>query len=117
VQRLRARAGVSEFALLAMLEWCHRLGSCGPGDASGIWTRSSRFGGAPDDELAGKTLWIVGLGRIGRLSRIAAAPSTCAWSQSTAAPTRRDPDVERVVGLDRLHSALGEADFVVSRAR
>ena len=105
--------GVSEFALLAMLEWCHRLGPADREMRSGLWTRSSRFGGAPDDELAGKTLVIVGLGRIGR----AVARRARAFDMRVVAVNRSadkmDADVERVVGLDRLHAALGEADFVV----
>ena len=105
--------GVSEYALLAMLEWCHRLGPADRDMRAGIWTRSSRFGGAPDDELAGKTVVIVGLGRIGR----AVARRARAFDMRVLAVNRStdktDPNVEAVVGLDRLHEALGEADFVV----
>jgi phosphoglycerate dehydrogenase-like enzyme len=105
--------GVSEYALLAMLEWCHRLGPADREMRAGVWARSSRFGGAPDDELAGKTLVIVGLGRIGR----AVARRARAFDMRVIAVNRTadktDPHVERVVGLDRLHAALSEADFVV----
>jgi phosphoglycerate dehydrogenase-like enzyme len=105
--------GVSEYALLAMLEWCHRLGRADREMRSGVWTRSSRFGGAPDDELAGKTLVIVGLGRIGR----AVARRARAFDMRVLAVNRSadktDPSVERVVGLERLHATIGEADFVV----
>jgi len=105
--------GVSEYALLAMLEWCHRLGPADRDLRAGVWARSSRFGGAPDDELAGKTLVIVGLGRIGA----AVARRARAFDMRVLAVNRSagktDPHVERVVGLDRLHEALGEADFVV----
>jgi phosphoglycerate dehydrogenase-like enzyme len=105
--------GVSEFVLLAMLEWCHRLGPADREMRSGVWTRSSRFGGAPDDELAGKTVAIVGLGRIGR----AVARRARAFDMRVIAVNRSagktDPSVEWVVGLDRLHAALSEADFVV----
>jgi phosphoglycerate dehydrogenase-like enzyme len=105
--------GVSEYALLAMLEWCHRLGPADREMRSGIWMRSSRFGGAPDDELAGKTLVIVGLGRIGR----AVARRARAFDMRVLAVNRSagktDPNVEQVVGLEKLHATLGEADFVV----
>jgi phosphoglycerate dehydrogenase-like enzyme len=105
--------GVSEYALLAMLEWCHRLGPADREMRSGVWARSSRFGGAPDDELAGKTLVIVGLGRIGR----AVARRARAFDMRVLAVNRSadktDPNVERVLGLDRLHATLGEADYVV----
>lgn len=105
--------GVSEYALLAMLEWCHRLCSADREMRVGTWKRSSRFGGAPDDELAGKTLVVVGLGRIGR----AVARRARAFDMRVLAVNRSadktDPNVERVVGLDGLHETLGEADFVV----
>lgn len=105
--------GVSEYALLAMLEWCHRLGPADRQMRAGVWTRSSRFGGAPDDELAGKTVVIVGLGRIGR----AVARRARAFDMRVLAVNRSagktDANVERVAGLDRLHETLGEADFVV----
>ena len=105
--------GVAEYALLAMLEWCHRLGPADRAMRAGDWTRSSRFGGVPDDELAGKTVVIVGLGRIGR----AVARRARAFDMRVLAVNRSagktDPNVERVVGLDRLHATLGEADFVV----
>jgi phosphoglycerate dehydrogenase-like enzyme len=105
--------GVSEYALLAMLEWCHRLGAADRDLRAGDWSRSSRFGGPPDGELAGKTLVIVGLGRIGRAvaRRAAAFDMRVVAVNHTADKT--DPYVARVVGLDRLHDALREADFVV----
>lgn len=105
--------GVSEYALLAMLEWCHRLGPADRDMRSGNWARSSRFGGAPDDELAGKTLVIVGLGRIG----IAVARRAKAFDMRVLAVNRSaskiDPNVEQVFGLDHLHDTLAKADFVV----
>lgn len=105
--------GVSEYVLLAMLEWCHRLGPADREIRSGTWTRSSRFGGAPDDELAGKTVVIVGLGRIGRaVARRARAFDTRVLAVNRSAG-KTDVNVERVVGLDRLHETLREADFVV----
>jgi phosphoglycerate dehydrogenase-like enzyme len=105
--------GVSEFALLAMLEWCHRLGPADREMRAGVWTRSSRFGGAPDDELAGKTLVIVGLGRIGRAVARRARRFDMRVLAVNRSAGKTDPNVERVESLDRLHATLGEADFVV----
>ena len=105
--------GVSEYAMLAMLEWCHRLGPADRDMRAGVWNRSSRFGGAPDDELAGKTLVIVGLGRIGK----AVARRARAFDMRVLAVNRSagktDANVEQVVGLNRLHATLAEADFIV----
>lgn len=105
--------GVSEYVLLAMLEWCHRLGSADRDMRAGAWTRSSRFGGAPDDELAGKTVVIVGLGRIGRAVARRARSFDMRVVAVNRSADKTDANVERVVGLDRLHDMLTEADFVV----
>jgi phosphoglycerate dehydrogenase-like enzyme len=106
-------AGVAEYALLAMLEWCHRLATADRDLRRGIWARSSRFGGAPDEEIAGKTLLIVGLGRIGRAvaRRARACDMTVLAVNRTAGVI--DPHVEAVGGLDALNALLPRADFVV----
>jgi phosphoglycerate dehydrogenase-like enzyme len=63
-------------------------------------------------ELAGKTLLVVGMGRIGsRLVRLAKA------FDMRVIATKRDPSTETegadaVVGTDRLHEMLGQADIV-----
>jgi phosphoglycerate dehydrogenase-like enzyme len=105
--------GVAEFALLAMLEWCHRLGPADAAVRAGDWSRSSRYGGPPDGELFGKTLAVVGFGRIGQ----AVARRAAAFGMRIIAVNRTvraaPPEVEALVGLDRLHEALAEADFVV----
>jgi phosphoglycerate dehydrogenase-like enzyme len=105
--------GVAEYAMLAMLEWSHRLCTADQAMRAGDWTRSSRFGGAPDGELAGKTVVIVGLGLIGRgvARRARAFDMRVLAANRTASKT--DPNVERVVGLERLHETLREGDFVV----
>lgn len=105
--------GVSEYAMLAMLEWSVRLGKADADMRRGDWSRSSRFGGAPDGELAGRTVAIVGLGRIGR----AVAKRAKAFEMRVVAANRTvrtgEPNVDALYGLDRLADALREADFVV----
>jgi phosphoglycerate dehydrogenase-like enzyme len=67
---------------------------------------------AREDQLGGKTLLIVGLGRIGaRLARLAKA------FDMRVIATKRDPgtgaaDVDGVYTNDRLHDLLGQADVV-----
>lgn len=105
--------GVAEFALLAMLEWCHRLGPADAAVRRGDWSRSSRYGGPPDDELYGKTLLVVGFGRIGQ----GVARRARAFGMRVIAVNRTvraaPPELDALWGLDRLHAALAEADFVV----
>jgi phosphoglycerate dehydrogenase-like enzyme len=104
---------VAEFALLAMLEWCHRLGPADAAVRAGDWSRSSRYGGPPDGELFGRTLVIVGFGRIGQ----AVARRAAAFGMRIIAVNRTvreaPPEIEALLGLDRLHEALGQADFAV----
>jgi phosphoglycerate dehydrogenase-like enzyme len=105
--------GCSEYALLAMLEWSIRLGPADADMRRGDWSRSSRFGGAPDGELAGRTVAIVGLGRIGR----AIAKRAKAFEMRVLAANRtlrqNEAHVDAVFGLDQLDHAVRDADFVV----
>jgi phosphoglycerate dehydrogenase-like enzyme len=105
--------GCSEYALLAMLEWSIRLGPADADMRRGDWSRSSRFGGAPDGELAGRTVAIVGMGRIGR----AVAKRAKAFEMRVVGVNRTvradEPHVDAMYGLDRLADAVREADFVV----
>ena len=105
--------GVAEYAMLAMLEWCVRLGAADRAVRAGDWSRSSRYGGGADAELYGRTLAVVGLGRIGR----AVARRARGFGMRVIAANRtiRDDarDVVAVRGLDALEAVLAEADYVV----
>jgi len=104
---------VAEYAMLAMLEWCVRLGQADRAVRAGDWSRSSRYGGGADAELYGRTLAVVGLGRIGR----AVARRARGFGMRVIAANRtiRDDarDVVSVRGLDMLEAVLAEADYVV----
>lgn len=67
---------VAQFVFALLLELCNRVGLHGESVRGGEWCRSPDFSywRAPQTELAGKTLGIVGLGRIGeRVARLAGA--------------------------------------------
>jgi phosphoglycerate dehydrogenase-like enzyme len=104
---------VAEYALLGMLEFAQRLHRADRDMRRGNWSRSSRFGGAPGGEIFGRTVAIVGLGRIGR----AVAARARAFGMRVIAANRTlragEKDVDAVFGLDRLADALAQADFVV----
>ena len=61
-------ASVAQFAFALLLELCHRVGAHSEAVRQGEWSRSAdwSFWKYPLIELAGKTMGIVGLGRIGR---------------------------------------------------
>ena len=59
---------VSQFVFALLLELCHHVGDHGKAVAAGDWTNCKDFcfWNYPLVELAGKTMGIIGLGRIGR---------------------------------------------------
>lgn len=61
-------AAVAQFTLALMLEMCHRIGLHNHSVHQGDWSKSANFCYwlTPQMELAGKTLGIIGFGRIGR---------------------------------------------------
>jgi len=69
-------ASVAQFVFALLLELCHRVGMHADAVRAGEWSRSAdwSFSKSPLVELAGKTMGIVGFGRIGRsTARIADA--------------------------------------------
>jgi glycerate dehydrogenase len=69
-------ASVAQFVFALLLELCHHVGLHGSAVRAGDWSRSAdwSFWKSPLVELAGRTMGIVGLGRIGRaVGRIADA--------------------------------------------
>jgi phosphoglycerate dehydrogenase-like enzyme len=106
-------ASVAEYALLAMLEWGHRLGEANQAVRQGDWSRASKFSGPPDEEIAGKTLAIIGLGRIGKAVAKRAKACDMRVIAANRTPGVSDPNVERVYPLTEMNKALAEADFVV----
>ncbi len=102
-------AAVAQFTLALMLELCHRIGHHDAVVHEGKWCRSKSFcfWDTPQMELGGKTLGIIGFGRIGQ----ATAKLARAFGMRVIACSRSPqnyPDVE-FVNLDTL---LRESDFV-----
>lgn len=57
---------VAEFAILGMLQWCHRFFEADASFRAGSWERSSRLQASPHRELSGSVVGIIGYGLIGR---------------------------------------------------
>jgi D-2-hydroxyacid dehydrogenase (NADP+) len=115
--RLASAAGVNaeavaEHAMALMLALARRLPEARDNQNAGRWRGMIGEIGAREDQLTGKTLLIVGLGRIGaRLARLAKA------FEMRVIATKRDPstganDADAVYTNDRLHALLREADIV-----
>ena len=116
--RLASAAGVNasavaEHAMALMLACKRRLPEARDNQTARRWRGMISEIAAREDELAGKTLLIVGLGRIGaRLVRLARA------FEMKVLATRRDPGrgaegADAVFGHERLPELLGLADVVV----
>ncbi|MDA8050087.1 MAG: D-2-hydroxyacid dehydrogenase [Rhodospirillales bacterium] len=107
-----ARA-VAEHAMALVLALARRLPEARDNQARRIWRGMIGDPTGREDELGGKTMLIVGLGRIGGyLARLAKAFGM------TVLATRRDPaagagGADQVSAPDRLGELLGSADFVV----
>ncbi len=89
-------ASVAQFTIALLLELCHRVGLHTEAVRAGDWSRSPDFcfWKAPQTELAGKTIGVVGLGRIGRrVGEIAHAlgMGVLACSRSRTAPPGYQP--------------------------
>src|SRR5687768_12139213 len=110
--------GIAEYVMGVMLAWTRELGRLDRALHAGTWLSQWAVGTpAPPvwSELAGKTLAIIGYGRIGQcLARRARA------FDMTIVATRRDvskPDgLVDLYGPDHLHDVLARADYVAITA-
>ena len=115
--RLASAAGVNAFAvaehaMALILALSRRLPEARDNQQARNWRGMISQIAAREDQLTGKTILIVGLGRIGgRLARLAKA------FDMRVIATKRDPatggeGVDAVYGQERLTELLGEADIV-----
>jgi phosphoglycerate dehydrogenase-like enzyme len=106
--------GIAEYVLGAMLEWTIDIRAMDRRLRHADWT-GSYLCGPVHGELFGKTLGIVGFGRIGR----EVARRAQAFGMRVLACTRTpgsDALAERIDGMEALYPMLGESDFVVITA-
>lgn len=100
---------VAQFTMALLLELCHRVGEHSLAAKGGRWAQSPDFcyWDSPQMELCGKTMGIVGYGRIGR----AVARLASAFGMRVIAHTRsgKGDEFARPVSLDEL---LKESDVI-----
>lgn len=105
-------AAVGQFAIALLLEICHHIGHHNDSVHRGDWARSADFcyWHYPLIELAGKTMGIIGFGRIGRTTgKIAAAMGMNILAYGSR-PTEEGLAIAQYVDLDRL---LRESDVIM----
>lgn len=104
-------AAVAQFTFALLLELCHRVGHHDKAVHRGSWTSSPYFcfWDTPQMELAGKTLGIIGFGRIGRaVGKIAKAlgMEVIAYNRS------RHPEGEQIAKYVDLDTLLCQSDII-----
>ena len=105
-------ASVAQFAFALLLELCHRTGEHSEAVRRGDWSKNADWSMArsPLVELAGKTLGVIGLGRIGgQVAKIADAMGMRVIAHSIPEGPALPYDGFRWVPLDEL---LAESDVV-----
>lgn len=115
--RLASAAGVNAFAvaehaMALILALSRRLAEARDNQQRKHWRGMISEIAAREDQLTGKTILIVGMGRIGgRLARLAKAfdMRVLATKRDTSTGTA---EADAVYGHERLHDLLGEADIV-----
>lgn len=103
-------AAVAQFTLALMLELCHRIGHHDAVVHDGKWCASPTFcfWDTPQMELGGKTLGIIGFGRIGQAT--AKLAQAFGMQVITCSRSRKDTDVN--VTYTDMDTLLAESDFV-----
>ncbi len=105
---------IAEYVIASMISYCRRFPQMMEGFQKGrIWPKN-QWDEYAGEELAGKTMVIIGYGSIGRkLARIAYSfdMMVIATRRSIASPIREDG--VQVHPASRLHQVLAQGDFVV----
>jgi len=105
---------IAEYVLMAMLVWFHRFREIeGEFRTGSSWRPSWVQSGAPHGEIRGKTLGIIGLGRVGREVAARAAAFGCGVIAANRTPRPAEGGVARVYPLAELDRMLPECDVVL----
>ena len=103
---------VGQFTMALILELCHHVGDHNKAVKNGDWTKSKDFcfWNSPLIELSGKTLGIIGFGRIGQATaKMAQAFGLNILAYNRSQDLRLESEILKYVELDEL---LKQSDFV-----
>jgi phosphoglycerate dehydrogenase-like enzyme len=103
---------IGEYVLLGMLMWSHQIKEAETSFRDGSWRMSGRMQAPIHDELHGKTVGIIGLGRIGRAVARLAKPFGMRVLACNRTVRADEPNVDAILPLAGLHEFLAQCDFV-----
>jgi phosphoglycerate dehydrogenase-like enzyme len=104
---------IAEYAVMAMLVWFHRLVEIAAEFRAGSWRSSGVQEGPPHRELFGRTVGIVGMGRIGREIARRAAAFDCRVIAANRSPLVPPEGVAQIYPLSALDEMLPLCDVVI----
>ena len=107
---------IAEYVIMTMLALTHRLFESVTAFRAGSWVASPQFGGGgPHGEILGRTIGIVGYGRIGREVAERAAGLKCRVLAANRSPVADPAPAETVfplADLDRISGSLAPRCFL-----
>jgi len=108
---------IAEYVLMTMLAWHHRLIDIAAAFRGGVWSTGGGAGGGPTHgEIFGKTVGIVGYGKIGREVAKRAAGFGCRIVAANRSPVADKGDAAEIYPLAELDQMLRQCDVVVVAA-
>ena len=108
---------IAEYVLMTMLAWQHRLIDIAAAFRGGVWSTGGGAGGGPTHgEIMGKTIGIVGYGKIGREVAKRAVGFGCTVIGANRSPIADKGDAAEIYPLGELDRMLPRCDIVVIAA-
>jgi len=105
---------IAEYVIMTMLVLTHRLFEAVTTFRAGSWVASPQFGGGSSHgEVSGKTIGIIGYGRIGREVAERAAALKCHIMAANRSPVANPAPVETIFPLSELDRMLPLCDTVL----
>jgi phosphoglycerate dehydrogenase-like enzyme len=107
---------IAEYVLMTMLALTHRLVATVTEFRGGSRAAHQPAGGAPHGEMLGKTIGIIGYGRIGREVAKRAVPFGCTVIATNRSPVAEQGDASEIYPLGELDRMLPRCDVVLIAA-